>query len=175
MVIHFVLTLSGYYIFNYTEERLKSYILRKMEKYKIKKIMVTVIWLRRSHLITKEKMENYCKGNENRKKSANDDLESLFDDIRIGKKPDERVETYFLPKLTNQQLELVESKDQNFMNTFSSGLGADVSEVEMKASESDSKFVDAYGYRRTFIIENSEPEKIPEDSIENQPPLKKMK
>ena len=154
MEIHFVLTLNQSY-FTIVREHLESYILERMEKYKIKKTMVTVIGLWRTRLLTKEKMENYCMGKEDEKQSVNDDLESLFDEIRIGKKPDKYVEIYFLPKLTNQELELVESKDQNFMNTFSYGLDADVPEVEMKASESDSKFVRAYGSRRTFIIENS--------------------
>ena len=67
-----------------------------MKKHKIKSVMVTSIILARSKLITKEKMESYCKGEEDQKDSVNDDLESLFENIRLGKEPDERVETYFM-------------------------------------------------------------------------------
>ena len=34
-------------------------------------------------------MESYCKGEEDEKDSVNDDLESLFENIRLGKEPDE--------------------------------------------------------------------------------------
>ena len=133
--------------------RLKPLILNGMQKYGIKKAMVTEIGLRRFHLITKEKMENYSKGKESRKLSVNDDLESLFDDIRLGKKPVDFVRTYFLPKLTKEELKLVERKDNNFMKTFVHDRGADVSEAEMELSESESKFVRAVGWRETYTIE----------------------
>ena len=76
-----------------------------MKKHKIKSVMVTSIYFYRSELITKEKMESYCKGDEWLKESVNDDLESLFENIRLGKEPDEQVYTYFLPKLTEDELE----------------------------------------------------------------------
>ena len=56
-------------------------------------------------------MESYCKGEEDEKDSVNDDLESLFENIRLGKEPDEFVVSYFLPKLTEEELELVERRD----------------------------------------------------------------
>ena len=126
-----------------------------MKKYKLKSVMVTFIYMSRRELITKEKMENYCKGNDdNRKHSVNDDLESLFEDIRHGKELDEAVWTYFLPKLTKKELELIEKKDTSYLETFSLR-NPDVSEAEMKLSESDSKFVRGWCWRKTFTIENS--------------------
>ena len=44
-------------------------------------------------------MANYYKGKEYEKFSFNDDLESFFEDLRLGKDPKEQALTYFLPKL----------------------------------------------------------------------------
>ena len=125
-----------------------------MKKYKIKSVMVTIIHMWRLNLITKESMEKYCKGEKDEKVSVNDDLESLFDDLRLGKQPLERVLTYLLPKLTEEELEAVERKDPTYLETFELAGNADVSEAQMKLSESDSKFVEAFGMRRTFTINN---------------------
>jgi len=57
--------------------------------------MVTSIRLSRWNLIAKEKMESYCKGEMFWKDSVNDDLESLFENIRLGIEADEKVITYF--------------------------------------------------------------------------------
>ena len=100
-------------------------------------------------------MESYCKGEEFEKDSVNDDLESLFENIRLGKEPDECVWTYFLPKLTEEELKLVERRDTSYLQTFLHSLNADVNETEMMLSESDSKYIYEFSYRRTFIIENS--------------------
>ena len=75
-----------------------------MKKHKIESVMFTRIFMRRWELITTEKMESYCKGQEYEKDSVNDDLESLFENIRLGKEPDETVYTYFLPKLTKKEM-----------------------------------------------------------------------
>ena len=136
-----------------------------MKKRKIKSVMVTSIHLRRWELITKEKVKSFCKGKENEKDSVNDDLESLFEDIQVGKEPDEWIETYFLPKLTEEELELVERKDSRFLRTFYSP-NPDVDEAEMKLSESESKYVKGLSWRRTFGIENSS-ENLSENSNKN--------
>ena len=123
--------------------------------------MVTKIYMSRRKLITKEEMEKYTKGEyDDRKDSVNYDLESFLEDLRLGKEPDEKVYTYFLPKLTEEEMELVEQKDTNYFQTFFWSWNPDVPEAEMLLSESDSKFVRGGGYRRTFKIENSSEEKI---------------
>ena len=99
-----------------------------MKKNKIKSVMVTKIYLRRRHLITKEKMESYCKGEEWLKDSVNDDQE---------------------------ELELVERRDTSYCQTFFQSWNPDVDETEMMLSESDSKYIYAWSWRRTFVIENS--------------------
>ena len=121
---------------------------------------MTIIYMRREFLITKEKMLNFCNGKEALKKSVNDDLNSFFEDLRLGKQPDYLVPTYFLPQLTEEELELIEQKDENFMKTFSDGMFSDVEKAEMAASESESKYVHAYGNRKTYTIENTPKEDV---------------
>ena len=116
--------------------------------------MVTNYYLQRWELITKEKMESYCKGEQDEKDSVNDDLESLFENIQLGKEPNENVVTYFLPKLTEEELELVERRDTSYLKTFKLP-NPDVDETEMMLSESDSKYVRGESYRRTVCIKNS--------------------
>ena len=161
--IHFVYAGDCY---NVNEDELRSIILDEMKKYKIKFVMVTSINLRRWELISKEEMESYCKGEKPQKDSVNDDLESLFETIRLGEKPDEKVRSYFLPKLTEEELDLVERRDPSYFQTFQSS--------EMMLSETDSKYnlyVKGISRRKTFVIENSS-ENSYENSSENQSSLK---
>ena len=99
-------------------------------------------------------MENLCKGEERERDSVTDDLESLFENIRLGEEPDKRAITYFLPKLTEEELELVERRDASYLQTLRSN-DPDVDETEMMLSESDSKYVEAWYFRKTIVIENS--------------------
>ena len=128
-----------------------------MKKNKIKSVMVTSINLDRWELITKEKMQSYCTGKNYEKDSVNNDLESLFKNIRLGNyifgSLDEKVLTYFLPKLTEEELELVERKAKSYLQTFFYDDEADVDETEMMLSESDSKYVRGESFRRTFVID----------------------
>ena len=93
------------------------------------------------------------------KDSVNDDIESLFEDIRLGKERAEWIHgliffTYFLPKLTDEEMRLVDRKDTSYFETFSFA-DPDVDEAEMKLSESDSKFLHGRGSRSTFTISRS--------------------
>ena len=100
-------------------------------------------------LITKEAMENYCKGKYNKKISVNEDLELLFEDLRLGKEPDKEIRTYFLPKLTEEDRE-----ETSYLEMFQQPY-PEVMESEMRLSKSDSRFVYVLGLRSTFTIENS--------------------
>ena len=118
--------------------------------------MVTMMEMIRWNLLTKEGMENYCKGTNYEKDSVNDDLESFFGHLQLGKQPHGEINTYFLPKLSENELKLVERKNPSYFESFYSGINADVKEAEMKLSESDSKFVRGSCYRKTFKIEIEE-------------------
>ena len=125
-----------------------------MKKHAIKSVMMTSIYSLRWNLITKEEMESYCKGEKSEKDSVNDDLESLFENIRLGKKPASEAVTYFLPKLTEEELELVERRDPSYLCTFGDQ-NLDVDATEMMLSESDSKYVYGLSRRVTFVIKKS--------------------
>ena len=133
--------------------RLKSLVQKEMKKNRIKSAMVTSYDLWRMNLITKGAMEGYCMEEES--DSVNDDLESLFEDLRLGKERREiDVRTYFLPQLTEEELQLVEQKDKSYFESFLH-INPDVPETEMMLSESDSKYVYGVGRRSTFTIKNS--------------------
>ena len=149
--LHFVYA-GWYYCNRGSEGKLRSFILQGMKKYKIKSVMVTMMDMMRRFLITKEEMENYCKGKKHEKNSVNDDLESLFEDLQLGKEPVYGSTTYFLPKLTKHELKLVERKDPSYLKNFIYRVNADVEEAEMKLSESKSKYVRGFCYRQTFTI-----------------------
>ena len=138
---------------DYYKDRLKSIILNEMEKYGIESVLFTFICMQRMDLITKEQMENYCMGEEAEKESVNDDLEKFFEEIRLGKDHDEFVETYFLPKLTEEELELIAAKDPNYVSSFFLSANPDVRESQMEMSESESKFVRGQCYRKTIAFE----------------------
>merc|ERR1712131_207097 len=101
-------------------------------------------------------MKNYCKGEEFEKVSVNDDLEGLFKDLRLGKEPNTLVRTYFLRKLSQEELGLVDNKDQNYFETFFRFLNPDVSLEELNQSESKSKYVKGVSSCRTYVIYISE-------------------
>ena len=149
--------------FMYIEDILKPIILKKMKKYKIKSVMVTNIYMERRKLITKENMESHYKGMVPMM-SVHEDLEQLFEGLQLGNERDEEVETYFLPKLTEEEMELVEKKEPTYFETFHYSWNPDVEELspgyrvelfEKNFSESDSRFVQGLCRRKTFTIKNS--------------------
>ena len=156
--IHFVYA-GGYYHGDYIahETRLRYYLLNGLKHYSIKSVMVTLIFMRRWNIIKKEKMENFTLGKEDQIESVNDDLDSMFEDIRLKKEPSESNWTYFLPKLTQEELKLVATKDPNYFKTFQKAKldpnYPDVIEAELKLSESKSKFVEGNCERETFTLE----------------------
>ena len=91
-------------------------------------------------------------------------LRSLLEELRLGKKPIELAATYFLPKLTKKQMELVERKDPSYFKTFVKS-NPDVDEEEIRLSESKSKFVRGFAGRLTFTL--SKPSHMFYDDIEN--------
>ena len=88
------LVFAGDY-YHWSEERLRSIVLKGMTKYNIEYIMVTNLFMENITLITKEAMEHYSKQSD----SVMDDLETFIEDIRLGKKSYRRVVlTFYLPK-----------------------------------------------------------------------------
>ena len=102
-------------------------------------------------------MEDTCAGKNEvygilLKESINDDIESVFESIQLGEKPESIAYTYFLPKLTQRELDLIETKDEDYLQTFFQFKNPDVDENEMKLSESNSKYVKVVCSRKTYTI-----------------------
>ena len=85
-----------------------------------------------------------------------DDLESFFEKIVAGKYSDkfEETKTYFLPSLTDEEMQLVEMKDKNHLETYSSE-NPDVGKKEMKLSDSKHKYVNCSCERKTFLFDRN--------------------
>ena len=150
-----ILYAGDYYL--YRKGSLVRILRLVMKKYNIRSITLTRIQMWRDKLITKEKMEKYFFEKETDTITANDDMESLVENLQHGEVNDTSpVGTFFIPKLTTEELKLVEQKDSNYMQTFFSNK-ADVKEAEMKMSESDAKFVLGQFRRQTFTIQSKPP------------------
>lgn len=81
--------------------------------------MWTSISIFRWKPITNKDNMDFCLGKYGfRKESINDDLEALFEDLRLGKITDLKASTYFLPKLSKEEIDLIARKDQNYLATF---------------------------------------------------------
>ena len=157
--------------FSFYPNSLQVAIHRSMKKNNMKKILFTMLKLYRKNLITKEKVERYCTEyffshtpfgfihNERELKEAEqhlnesvfDDLESTFQHLKSGNENEAcsknllPVMSYYIPKLTQKELNLVDVKDELYLKTFWNVrrpfLSVDVNPAEMKRSESNSKFV----------------------------------
>ena len=162
-------------------------VLEKMKKFRINHVMVTWMFMIKKHLITKETRDRYYLGLGERitrlgeridfKESINDSIETLLEDIRLGHQPNEILHLYFTPRLTEEEMQLIERKDPDYLRTFSSR-NPDVNKASMKNSESDSKFCYTYCQRETksYQLPNHENSQSQTDRIPVAPPvLKKIK
>ena len=138
-------------------EKLKRKILIKMLKYGIRSSILTTLHMRRRILITNEKAIQAAEGKlknepiwEYYEGSINDDLDSFINNLRNSNEMcDETVWSFSTPKLTKQELKLVEEKDKEHMMSYLLKLNADVDVEEMKKSDSKDKYVHSYCRRET--------------------------
>ena len=127
---------------------------------KIPSIMVTLLRLGRIHVITKETMIDFYKGkmsdDKGDKESANEDLESFLNRLRTEEHvKEEECVSYFLPKLSEHEVNLLEKSDEKYLKTFGwyyKGEDPDVDDDEMSKSESKSKFIRSLCVRYTFEL-----------------------
>ena len=112
------------------------------------------------NLITKEKSKQAAEGKlkndpdwGNYKGSINDDLDSFVNNLQGSEEIDfEDVCSFFTPKLTTDELKLVEQKNSEHMMTYLFKLNADVGVEEMKKSDSKDKYVHSECHRRTEYL-----------------------
>merc|ERR1711917_168520 len=91
--------------------------------------------------------------------SINDDLDSFINNLQNSNEiRDENVWSFFLPKLTKEELKLVEEKNPEHMMSYFDELNADVDVEEMKQSDSKDKYLHSYCRRKTFhlILESNQ-------------------
>ena len=118
----------------------------------------------RRNLITKEKVKKAYKGELKKDKdweryegSINDDLEGFIINLQGQKevKNEEEVHSFFLPKLTHEELKLVREGNEEHLKTLFDhkiGRNPDVNVEEMNQSDSKSKYVHARCYRWTIPL-----------------------
>ena len=131
-----------------------------MSRSKISSIIVTLLRLGRIHVITKETMIDFYKGkmsdDKGDKESANEDLESFMNRLQTaGYVKEEECVSYFLPKLNEHEVNLLEKSDEKYLKTFGwyyKGEDPDVDDEEMSKSESKSKFIRSLCVRHTFEL-----------------------
>ena len=127
----------------------KEIVFEKMKKFRMKRLMVTSMSMSRFRLITKEKRDElYLGRKEMYKGSINDSIETLLGNIRLGNQPNEILNLYFTPRLTDEEMQLIERKDPVYLQTFSNKY-PDLDDWSMKNSESDSKFCYTFCQRET--------------------------
>ena len=177
---HFIY--CGYHYLSTVElaEKLKEIILRKMRKYGIQSSILTVLWMTRWNLVTKEKVKKAAEGKlkddedwKHYKGSINDDLERFFINLQDENEiKEEGVSSFFAPKLTNEEMKLVQERNQEHLNTYSrhiAGLNPDVDVEEMKQSNSKSKFVHGGCVRCTIplTLDTIQTEDITKDELQD--------
>ena len=150
-------------------DNLNKMILTKMRKYKIQSSMLTMLIMQRRNLVTKEKVKNAAQGKLKNighglwslytnygNRSINDDLEGLLIDLQNHEvKKSKTVFSFFTPKLTKEELELVEKADEDHLKTYAKhywGQNPDVDIDEMKKSDSKSKYVHGTCWRHTELL-----------------------
>ena len=119
--------------------------------------------MERLKLVTKEKVKKAYKGElkndedwKRYKGSINDDLERFLINLQNQKEvEDEYVQSFFTPKLTNEELKLVQEGNEEDLKTYSDhfyGRNPDVDIDEMKKSDSKSKYVHGRCRRTTIPL-----------------------
>ena len=129
----------------------------------------------RLNLITKEKAKEASEGKLKNERdwrfeeiSINDDLEMFLTNLLNSKKiKEEEVWSFFTPQLTEEELKLVEAKNKDHLESYFDhydGRNPDVDPVEMKKSDSESKYVHGWCWRRTYslTLEKNEEQEIKE-------------
>ena len=156
---HFIYC-SGVFYFTYQSKIIKKMLLKKMQEYGIQSSILTTLIMAREYLMTKEKsklaVEGKLKNDLEWKRhdgSINDDLDSFVNNFRNSNEMvDEEVWSFFLPKLTKEELKLVEENNGEHMRTYSKNLNADVDVEEMKQSDSKDKYVKSTSVRKTVYL-----------------------
>ena len=164
---HFIYC-GDYYMRKERISNFEKMFFKQMKKFGIQSSMLTMLFMRRDDLVTKEKAkeasEGKLKNDEDWEEvSIIDDFEMLRNNIINSKRiKKELVESFFTIKLTKEELKLVESKNKDHLETYYChyrGYNPDVDPEEMKKSDSKSKYVQCYCNRLTYYLKLEENKK----------------
>ena len=164
---HFIY--CGFHYFSWEQiKKLKEIILTKMRKYGIQSSILTMLRMWRYNLVTKEKVKKAYKGElkndedwKDYEGSINDDLERFLINLQNPKEvKKELVNSFFTPKLTNEELKFVQERNQEHLRTYAVHYididyidrNPDVDVEEMKKSDSKSKYVHGICVRFTIAL-----------------------
>ena len=177
-----------HYFYSWERIALEEMILTQMRKYGIQSSILTMLKMSRRNLVTKETVEKAVQG---KMKSAeepgwityrgpiNDDLEEFFIDIHYRREVKcENASSFFTPKLTNEELKLVQEGEKEYMNSYLdhfNGRNPDVDVEEMKKSDSKSKYVhgDCRRWTIPLTVETSQFDDETEDEVPESSPCTK--
>ena len=133
-----------------------------MKSYGIESANLTMLGMMRWNLVTKEKVKQAYEGKLKNdkdwkmyKESIHDDLENFFANLQGQTKINEHVYSFYTPKLSVDELKLVERKDELHLGTYSwhnFKRNPDVDDEEMKKSNSKSKYVKGHCWRHTIHL-----------------------
>ena len=129
-------------------------LLLTMEKYNIQHAVLTLLYMERHKLITKESMKAEYKGRPrccigHYDGSVHDDTDAfatqMLTKVELTSVDHaDFVATFFLPKLSNEELKLVKDRNEDHLKTYfyhCEGFDPDVPKDEMAKSKSKSKYV----------------------------------
>ena len=155
LMAHFIY--SGYSVLITPLHKIREMFLTKMAENGIQSCSLTLLYMLRENLITKEKAKEASEGKLKKGGlSINDDLEDFFTYIKKSMQfKEEEVYSYFTPKLSQKELKLVEVKDKDHFNTYLNhhwGFDPDVDAKEMAESDSKSKYVHVSCGRATMPL-----------------------
>ena len=160
---HFIYC-GGYYFHSQERrENMKEMLMAKMRKYGIHSSILTTLGMWRRKLVTKEKVKKAAEGKLKNDKdwerydgSINDHLERFIINLQNQEEvKTESLSSFFTPKLTNEELKLVQEGNEEHLKTYSyysSGKINDADVEEMKKSDSKSKYVHGTCARYTIPL-----------------------
>ena len=163
LVPHFICYGIHYSLSPEREHRLREIFLTKMKSNGIQFAIFTQLYMYRRKLVTKEIVKKAYQGklkkDEDWKRfegSIHDDLETFFTNLQDHQKiKNEEILSFFTPKLTEEELKLVEKRNEQHLMTYLYhllGQNPDVDAEEMEKSESKSKFVQGACWRWTIPL-----------------------
>ena len=156
---HFIYSGEFYSWQDESIKNLKNKVLMKMRKYNIRASILTILKMKRWCLVTKETVKNAYKGKllndrawSRQQQSVNDDLEAFIETINNGEKIGSEVtRSFYTPKLTKDELRLVDEGNKDFLQKFFYP-APDISAEVFAKSDSKSKYVHGDCGRLTFSL-----------------------